>query len=254
MTVKVFELGGIVGRFRLYERYNDGKVKGPWRLRVDKHNIVNNQFYNDLFALMSGTGGINFNVGALALGYGNAPTFARPDTGLAAEWVNPAATLSAQLNSGTSYTSASVNAIPMTLPVGTVVQFGAGQTATLTTQANPGATSLAFTGGLSGGAATQNYTVGSAVNVTTGSWTPQRASPSLTTPTTTDPPAMTWSFYFPAAANQVTIIFTEAGLLYNNPSLTAGGAGKFMSHVAFSYTKNINTDVRVDYTLTRALT
>lgn len=226
-----------------------------WRKVMETENIVLNGFYNDLIAYMQGTA-IVLAPNALALGYGTGLAPARAETHLVSEWVNPACTLNAQLNSGTAYTQATVTGLVVPLPVGTVIQFGAGQTATLTTAAASGAATLFFTAGLNGtgAVASQNYLVGSAVNVT--SWVPQRCSLTATGFSAADPPQGTWSFYLPASANSVNLALTEAAMLYKNSSLTPGnlGASWFATHAAFAYTKNPNTDLRIDYTLARSLT
>lgn len=236
----------IKGVLRAFDRPEGSRI---WRPAGEWENIVLNQFYIDLFSLMS-AGSPVLNVAALALGVKASPTFARTDTGLIEEWINPVATITTQINNGTvGVTSiACTGGVKGQIPTGANIQLGTGQTVVTNGVTNDGATSItvvAFT-------ANQNYIVGTAINVT--DWTPQRCSTTLTTPTNTDPPSNVWSFYLAAAANVASVIFTEAGLMYSNPSLVAGGAGKFATHVAFSYTKLITTDLRLDYTLQRTLT
>lgn len=251
----------LVGYFDVFERKEGERL---WLPAGRFPNIVLNGFYNDLFQVMNGTA-INLTVNALALGYGLTPISGvaatdRIGTGLQAEWNNPVGTIQTQLNSGSAYTAAQVTGIPAIIPVGTVVQFGVAgtpQTATVTTQltGNNGTQTLTFSAGLNGtnANANQNYPVGTGIIVT--NWTPQRLGTTLFTPSTTDPPNGVWSFYLAAAANLVAITFTEAGLLYKASSLVAGGApAYFATHAAFAYTKAVNTDLRVDYTLARSLT
>lgn len=236
---------GIKGYFDAFEREAGSEI---WRL-VDRFpNIVLNGFYNDLFSVMyQGTAVLQIN--AMALGYGVAPTFNRTDTSLAVEWNNPVTTLAVALVSGTAYTSLSIAATPVLIPINSTIQLGTGQTVTTSADTAVNATTVAVTSFT----ASQAYAIGTGLNVTT--WTPQRSAITLWTPTTTDPPQATWSFYFPAASNQLAITFTEAGLLYKTSSLTpAGSPSNFATHAAFAYTKNPNSDLRLDYTLARSLT
>lgn len=245
--VKRHDRPQVEGVLRAYDRPAGSRI---WRPAGAWRNIVLNQFYVDLFSLMS-AGSPVLNVGALALGVKASPVFARTDTGLTKEWINPVATLSTQIaNGATGVTSlATAGGVQGQIPTGANIVLGTGQTVVTNGVTNDGATSItvvSFT-------ASQLYAVGTTVNVS--DWTPQRVSPSLTTPTNTDPPSNVWSFYLAAAANTASVIFTEAGLMYQNPSLVAGsGVGKFATHVAFAYTKLVTTDLRLDYTLQRTLT
>lgn len=253
MRTKTNDDLGLQGLLRAYERREGERL---WRPAGEFKNIFLNPFYVDLFNLMTGAAAPSLLIGALALGYGNAPTFARTDAGatppganpLKAEWNNPVTTLTAQLNNATVYTSLTVAALNATIPSGTTLQLGGGQTVTTSAVANPGATAISVTSFTT----TQQYNVATAVNVT--SWTPQRMSPTLASISTVDPTSTTISFYLAAANNTVQLQFTEAALLYNAPSLTPGGAGSWASHVAFSYLKPVNTDLRLDYVVARANT
>lgn len=238
---------GVGGWLRFYEREVGSR---RWRLAGEARNIVLNGFYNDLFSVMGGTA-VTLAINALALGYQSGTiTPARTDTGLAVEWANPVTTLTTALTNGqTGITALAVAATPEPIPSGTSIQLGTGQTVTTSASTAAGATSIPVTSFT----ASQAYGIGTGLNVT--SWTPQRVGITLVTPTTTDPPQSVFSFYLPAAANLVTIVFTEAGLLYNNSSVTPNGApSRFATHAAFSYTKAPNTDLRIDYTLARSLT
>jgi hypothetical protein len=64
------------------------------------------------------------------------------------------------------------------------------------------------------------------------------------------PPSFELSFYSPIADGAYTV--TEAGLLYEAADLTVGGAGKYMTHLAFAYSKPATEDVRYAYSLPRA--
>ena len=46
-------------------------------------------------------------------------------------------------------------------------------------------------------------------------------------------------------------MYTEAGM-YHGAATGTLGSGRLTSHVVFSYTQPANTDVRIDYTLTRS--
>lgn len=237
---------GLSGYLRFHER-EVGRRR--WRQVLEVPNIVVNGFYNDLFNVMGG-GTVALTVNGLALGYQSGTiTPARADTALAVEWNNPVTTLTTALTNGqTGITALAVAACPEPIPTATSIQLGSGQTVTTSASTAAGATSIpvnSFT-------ASQAYGIGTGVNVT--SWTPQRMGVTLLTPTTTDPPQQIFSFYLAAAANLVSIVFTEAGLLYNNSSLAAGGTAHFATHAVFSYTKGPNVDLRIDYTLARALT
>jgi hypothetical protein len=267
ITIRKRFIPDLEGRLEFFER--EGlpeyvRLRGytsPWRKVLEAENIVLNGFYNDLIAYMQGVATV-MAPNALALGYGVAPLSGVPATdrivtALKNEWVNPSCTVNAQLNLGTAYTQATVTGLVVPMPVGTVVQFANGQTATLTTAAATGAVTLFFTAGLNGTGAVvsgANIVVGSGVTVN--SWTPQRCSLTATAAAVTDPPQGTWSFYLPASANGVNIAFTEAGLLYKNSSLVPGNvaATYLATHAAFAYTKNTNTDLRIDYSLARSLT
>ena len=63
-----------------------------------------------------------------------------------------------------------------------------------------------------------------------------------------DPPNGVYSFFIPAGTTQT---FTEAGM-FHGPASAVLGTGRLTSRVAFSYTQPSNTDVRIDYTLTRS--
>jgi hypothetical protein len=241
-----FELPKLDGRLRFFERVGDSPI---WRKVLDAENIVLNGFYNDLIANMQG-GAQALNINGLAIGWGQSVVPARADIGLVKEFNNPVTTLSAQLNNATAYTAMSVVACPEPIPAGTSIQLGAGQTVVTSGASAAGATTI----NINSFTANQNYVIGTGLNVT--SWTPQRMSTTATAAVQTDPPNGTWSFYLPAAANQVNVAFTEAGLLYRNSSLTPGDVASthFATHAVFSYTKNVNTDLRIDYTLARSLT
>lgn len=246
------------GSLGVFEREVGSKI---WRPAGTFDNIVLDSFYNALFNVMAaGASPKNLAIGALALGYGVSPAFARADGGvlgtsnpLKNEWITAAASLTTQITNGTvgvtTLACTGASACAPALPSGTHLQLGTGQTVTTNGATAAGATSItvnAFT-------ASATYPVGTAINVT--DWTAQRMAPTLTTPTTTDPPQMVWSFYLAAAANVIAITFTEAALLFNGPSLAAGGSVvDFATHVAFAYSKPTNTDVRLDYTLARSLT
>jgi hypothetical protein len=234
------------GILRVWDRPAGGRI---WRSAGEWHNIVLNQFYIDLFVAMSSGAWIG-NIGAMALGVKASPAFVRTDTGLTKEWLNPVATLTTQITSGATgvVALAVTGGVRGAIASGTQLQLGAGQTVVTSGAVADGATSIPVTSFT----ATSTYTVGTAVNVL--DWTPQRMGVTLTTPNVADPPSNVWSFYLAAAANVANVVFTEAGLMYTTPSLVAGGAGKFATHVAFAYTKNVNTDTRFDYTLQRALT
>lgn len=236
---------GITGILRAWDRPTGKRL---WRPAGEWSNIVVNAFYNDLFSAMSG-GAPALNVLACALGVGVSPTFARADVGLKTEWANPVALLSTAIANGATGQTTLLCAAgcPAALASGTNLLLGS-QTLVTNGATAAGATSITvitFT-------AAALYSIGTAINVS--DWTPQRLPTSLTTAAPADPPAMTWSFYLAAAANVATVAFTEAGMLYNAPALTPGGAGTFASHVAFVYSKLINTDLRLDYTLQRSNT
>jgi hypothetical protein len=243
---KVIERPPIEGVLRAYDRPAGSRI---WRPAGEWKNIVLNQFYIDLFSLMSSGPNI-LNIGALALGVKASPAFARTDTGLTKEWQNPVALLTTQINNGaTGVTSlACTGGVKGAIATGTNILLDAGQTVVTNGATADGATSItvnSFT-------ASQLYAVNTTISVS--DWTPQRMSVTLATPTNTDPPLNVWSFYLAAAANVANVVFTEAGLLYNSPSLVAGGAGSWATHVAFAYTKLVTTDLRLDYTLQRTNT
>jgi hypothetical protein len=246
ITTKIFERDPFVGEMRVFSRPEGSRL---WRYNDTFKNILLNQWYLDLFAQLqpSPPGGMVLSPANLALGYGVTPTFTRPDTGLKREWSQVVGSGAGALG-GSPITAVPVTAIPLAIANGaTVVLQGGGAAQNLTV--NPGeasgATSVrvnSFTpnAGNSAGAYTVSYT-------DTTIWVPQRMSIVLGSTNAADPVSGTWSFYLPASSNTVALTFTEAGLVYN-------ANVKFMSHVAFAYTKSGNTDLRIDYVLTRTTT
>lgn len=243
-----FERPQIEGVLKAWDRPAGSRI---WRPAGDWSNIVLNQFYVDLFTAMSGSSPA-LNVLACALGVQLSPTFARTDTGLNDEWANPVGLLSTSIANGavgqvTLLVAAGVHG---QIPTGTNLLLGTGPGQALVTNGvtADGATSITVNSFTS----SQLQPIGA--NIVVSDWTPQRLPTSLTTATPADPPSNTWSFYLAAAANVASVVFTEAAILYSNPSMVSLGAGKAATHVAFSYTKLINTDLRLDYTLQRTLT
>lgn len=235
----------IEGILRAYDRPAGSRI---WRPAGEWSNIVVNAFYNDLFSAMSG-GAPALNVLACAVGVGVSPTFARADVGLKNEWINPVALLSTAIANGATGQTTLLCAAgcPAAIPNSTNILIGSQALV-----ANPGEAAGATSIRVNSFTSAALYPIGTGINVS--DWTPQRMPTSLTTAAPADPPAMTWSFYLAAAVNAATVTFTEAGMLYNSPSLVAGGAGTFATHVAFAYAKLVNTDLRLDYTLQRTLT
>jgi hypothetical protein len=233
------------GFMRVWAREKGSKI---WRLDYEAENILVNQWYLDLFAQIQPTppGGMNLTPNNIALGYGVSPTFARPDTVLKQEWTSTIGTLT--IASGTvATTSLTVTALPFGLANNVSVTLGntgTPQVLNVTPAVLSGATNLTVTSFVPN----QNWPVGTPIiYVDNTVHVPQRPSIVLGSTNSTDPVSGTWSYYLPASANSVPFTFTEAGLVYNTNT-------KFMSHVAFSYTKNGNTDLRIDYTLTRSST
>lgn len=247
LGVAVRDRAAIWGELRIWDRPAGARV---WRPVLRRRNIVLNGFYNDLFALLTaGTqpaGGLQ--IVALALGVGNTAP-ARTDTGLALEWTANGIDTTSALLSGTT------TSVPLDFPLPVALSSGntftiAGQTFTVAAAgAAIGATSIP----VNSLTVSPNIAAHSLVVFNTG-FTPQRMSPVATSQVTTDPPNATWNFYLPAGANSVSFTFAEAGLLYNAPSLVAGGAGSWATHVAFSYNKSPNTDTQLSYTLQRSAT
>ena len=234
----------IKGSMRVWERTPGSRL---WRYQGDYSNILVNQWYLDLFAgLANYPPATNLSPANLALGYGVSPTFTRTDTALKLEWSTTIATLT--VASGTvATTSLTVTTLPLGLANLVSVTLGASgtpQTLTVTPAVASGATNLT----VSSFTPNQNWPIGTPIiynDVTV--HVPQRPSLVLGTTNATDPVSGTFSYYLPASANTSPLTFTEAGLVY-------AGNTKFMSHVAFAYTKNGNTDLRIDYTLNRSLT
>jgi hypothetical protein len=233
------------GFMRVWARDKGSKL---WKLDYEAENILVNQWYTDMFQQIQPTppGGMNLSPNNLALGYGVSPTFTRPDTALKQEWSTTVATLT--VASGTvATTSLTVSALPLGIANNisvTLGNTGTPQTLNVTPAVLAGATNLTVTSFTPN----QNWPIGTPIiysDVTI--HVPQRPSIVLGGYNTTDPVFGTWSYYLPASANSVPFTFTEAGLVYNSNT-------KLMSHVAFSYTKNGNTDLRIDYILTRSST
>jgi hypothetical protein len=233
------------GILRAYDRPEGSRI---WRPVGEWDNIVLNQFYIDLFTLMSGASPV-LNIGALALGVKASPAFARTDTGLTKEWQNPVALLTTSIaNGAVGVTSlACTGGVKGAIATGTNILLGTGPGQTVVTNGATadGATSITVVSFTS----SQLQPINAPIAVS--DWTPQRMSVSLVTPNNADPPSNVWSFYLAAAANVANVVFTEAALMYQTPSLVAGGSGTFATHVAFSYTKVVSTDLRLDYTLQR---
>jgi hypothetical protein len=241
---RIEEPAPLKGSMRVFER----TPGGLWRYQGDFDNILLNQWYLDLFAQIqpSPPGGMALSPANLALGYGVAPAFARTDTGLKQEWSSTIATLT--VVSGTvATTSLTVTALPLGLALNasiTLGNTGTPQVLTVSPAVLSGATNLTVTSFTPN----QNWPIGTPIIYTDNTiHVPQRMSIVLGSTNTADPVSGTWSFYLPASANSVPFTFTEAGLVYNTNA-------KFMSHVAFAYTKSGNTDLRIDYTLTRSST
>jgi hypothetical protein len=245
--ITIAEREPLVGEMRVWER--TAEPRGLWRPVGRFKNILLNQWYLDLYGQLqpSPPGGIVLSPANLALGYGVTPTFLRPDTGLKAEWSTAVGTGPGNL--GTSaITTVPVTAIPIPLANGvTVVLDGAGADQNMTV--NPGEAAGATQVRVNSFSPnTGNGTGAYAVRYTdTSIWVPQRMTIILGSTNSSDPVSGTWSFYLPASANTVALTFTEAGLVYQSNT-------KFMSHVAFAYTKSGNTDLRIDYVLTRTTT
>ncbi len=245
----------ITADIRAWKREAGSKL---WVLDGEFTNILLNQWYLDLFTSMQPPYPTtpSLSLSNIAFGYGVSPTFARTDTALKQEWTSTIATLTSASGTSAGTTSLSVTALPMMLGApmeGTggvthVVLGNAGtpQTLTVTPMVAAGGTTLtvsAFT-------PNQNWPIGTPIllNDTT-IHVPQRPSTALTTfpNPNPDPVSATYSFVLSAAANTVPITFTEAALIYANNSKAA-------SHVALSYTKDSNTDLLIQYTLTRSTT
>lgn len=247
---------GFGGWLKFYERA-EGAPESAWRQALEASNIVVNDFYDILFDVMGQVIQATSTLlvpNVLGLGYGISPSPARTDTTLLAEWSNPVALLSTGLANSTPYTSLACTAgCPVALASGTTLQLdppGGGQVVTTSSATVAGATSIpvvSFT-------TTRVYAIGTQIGVTTASWTPQRLPLTIGSVNTADPPSVTLSYYLTAAANAIPITFTEAMLYCNGASLTPLTANDQVTHAAFSYTKNTNTDLRIDYTLTRSLT
>lgn len=233
------------GTMRVFERKEGSKI---WTFAGDFSNILLNQFYLDLFTQLQpgAPGGVSLALANLALGYGAGATFNRPDTGLVLEWSTTIATLTSATGVAAINTLATT-AIPMALSNGVTVTLGASGTPQNLT-VNPGEVSGATSVRVNSFTPNQNWPIGTPViysDIT--KHIPQRLSVVIGTTSAVDPVSGTWSFYLPASANSIPVTFTEAGLLYQANI-------KFGSHVAFAYTKAANTDVTINYTITRSLT
>lgn len=78
-----------------------------------------------------------------------------------------------------------------------------------------------------------------------------RYAPSGVGVNTTDPTNTTFSIFVPASDGAATL--TEAGL-WHGGATTASGSGRMSSHAVFNYAKAASTDIRIDYSVTRAST
>jgi hypothetical protein len=245
-VVQLIEYEPLAGELRIFERTPPSRI---WRFAGTFPNILLNQWYLDLYGQLQPAppGGVSPSPANLAIGYGVSPAFARTDTALKHEWDQVVGSGPGALG-GSAITTVPVSAIPLAIANGaTVVLQGGGAAQNLTV--NPGeasgATSVrvnSFTpnAGNSAGAYTVSYT-----DITI--WVPQRTSIILGGVNAADPVSGNWDFYLPASANTTPVTFTEAGLVYQANT-------KFMSHLAFSYVKSGNTDLRLSYVLTRTLT
>lgn len=242
----LFERDPLVGEMRVFSRPEGSRI---WRYDDTFKNILLNQWYLDLFAQLqpSPPGGMVLSPANLALGYRPSPAPARTDTALSLEWSTAVGDHVGNL--GTSaITTVPISALPIALANGvTVVLQGAGAPQNMTV--NPGEAAGATTVRVNSfspnaGNGTGSYAI---YYSDTAIWVPQRMSLVLATTSAVDPVSGTWSFYLPASSNTTAITFTEAGLVYNSNV-------KFMSRVAFAYTKSSNTDLRIDYVLTRTTT
>lgn len=233
------------GEMRIFARPAGSRL---WRYDGTFKNILLNQWYLDLFAQLqpSPPGGITIAPTNLALGYWPTPAFARTDTALNGEWTSTVTQLT--VASGVvPITSLSVNKLPIPIANGASVTLGVSGTPQVLT-VNPGEAAAATSLRVNSFTPNTNRPIGTPITYVDSSiWVPQRMSVVLGTTNASDPVSGTWSFYLPASSNTVSITFTEAGLVYNANTT-------FMSHVAFAYTKSGNTDLRIDYVLTRTTT
>jgi hypothetical protein len=246
----------IRGRLRAYERPAGSRL---WLPCYEAENVILNQWYQDLFGQLGPFGdrpaGMDVGFSDLQFGYQPSPTFAEADTALQFVWGDVFSKL------GTATAAVPTTALditpfpsPIEIASGATITVGAGLTLdTFVTSAavNIGDTSIAV---VSHTPHVQPIgTIVSYHDIT--AYVPQVAPINYGSPGFTGPePNVTYSFFLPAAANAAPIKFTEAGLRYNplyTGSVPSGAGRNLGSHVAFAYTKNGNTDLRIDYTLTR---
>jgi hypothetical protein len=215
-----------------------------WTPVLESENVILDGWYNDFFAQVANSpldrpGGMDLGFMNLALGYQDSPTFDRTDLGLAFEWSNVFTKLT--MATGTSpITTLHVQPSPIEVASGDTITLGT-QNLTTTSAVAIGDTTIAvasFTPSI-------NYPIGRAVVYNAPLiYVPQRLPFSVGIPDISDPPSVVMSYFLPAAANSKPIRFTEAALVYNTNSF-------FASHVAFAYTKDSNTDLRIDYLISR---
>lgn len=230
------------GSLRAYERPAGTDI---WRPAFEADNVVLNQWYVDLFGQISASpadrpGGVDPEFSLLALGYGVAVSPARTDTVLGHEWSSSVTRLTVA-TAAVPTTVLNVQALPLAIAAGEPIGVGI-NSPVLSAPASPGDTTITVVSYTPSAV----YPIGTSVTyVNPTIHVPQRLALVVGTIDPTDPPSVTISYFLPAASNSEPITFTEAGLLYTS------GSPLFGTHVAFSYTKGGNTDLRVDYLLSR---